>query len=684
MQSKRVYPVMCVVLVLIMLLSACAPAATPTSAVVEPTKAQATAPAATAVSAATKAPEATKAPVVVEPTKAPTTAPAQTNKKLKFGFLAGVQDPFYFTMQRGAEQAAADLGIELVVQIPEKWNTTVQTPMLDAMVARGDLSFLFLAPVDKEAMVAPLQKAVNAGLPLLTVDTFIGDGDYVNGPVKFPISLISSNNVEGGNIACTALAESIGKKGKVYVQNTVKGVSTTDQREEGCKAALTKFPDVKLVGVDFNDDDPTKAQAQVEAKLQQEPDLAGIFGTNVFSAQGAGTVVANKGLSGKVKVVAFDATETAIEMLKAKTVDLVIAQKPFDMGYMAVSMGLAYLDGVTSVPAKIPTGYALITRDNVDKPEFAKYIYTSTKSTAKSMAAGRKFGFLAGVQDPFYFTMQHGAELAAKRFGNDLVVQIPEKWNTTVQTPMLDAMVARGDLKFLFLAPVDKEAMVAPLQKAVNAGLPLLTVDTFIGDGDYVNGPVKFPISLISSNNVEGGNIACTALAESIGKKGKVYVQNTVKGVSTTDQREEGCKAALTKFPDVKLVGVDFNDDDPTKAQAQVEAKLQQEPDLAGIFGTNVFSAQGAGTVVANKGLSGKVKVVAFDATETAIEMLKAKTVDLVIAQKPADMGYMAMIMGNAYLNGVTSVPAKIPTGYAIITRDNVDKPEIAKFIYKK
>jgi ABC-type sugar transport system substrate-binding protein len=57
-------------------------------------------------------------------------------------------------MQRGAEQAAADFGVELIVQIPEEWNATVQTPMLDAMVARGDLDFLFLAPVDKEAMVA--------------------------------------------------------------------------------------------------------------------------------------------------------------------------------------------------------------------------------------------------------------------------------------------------------------------------------------------------------------------------------------------------------------------------------------------------------------------------------------------------------------------------------------------------
>jgi len=295
---------------------------------------------------------------------------------IKIGFLAGVQDPFYFTMERGARQAAADFGAELIVQIPDEWNTTVQTPMLDAMVARGDLDFLFLAPTATEAMIAPLQNASDTGLPIITNDTFIGDGDYENGPVTFPISYIGSDNVLGGEIACHALAEAIGETGKVYIQNTVPGVSTTDQREEGCKAALEQYPDVELIGVDFNDDDPSKAQAQVEATLQRVPDLAGIFGTNVFSAQGAGTVVANQGLGDQVQVVAFDATELAIEQLRSGVVDLVIAQKPADMGYLAVAMGMAHLNGVGSIPVRIPTGYQVITTDNMDDPEVLKFVYT--------------------------------------------------------------------------------------------------------------------------------------------------------------------------------------------------------------------------------------------------------------------------------------------------------------------
>jgi len=138
-------------------------------------------------------------------------------------------------MQRGAAQAAADAGVELVVQIPDNWNATVQTPMLDAMVARGDLDLIFLAPVDKEAMIAPLQKAYDAGVPIITVDTFIGDGDYENArdlPVCPSSPLITSL---GGVIACKALVESIGGKGKIYIQNVKPGISSTDAAKKAAR-----------------------------------------------------------------------------------------------------------------------------------------------------------------------------------------------------------------------------------------------------------------------------------------------------------------------------------------------------------------------------------------------------------------------------------------------------------------
>jgi ribose transport system substrate-binding protein len=238
---------------------------------------------------------------------------------------------------------------------------------------------MFLAPVDKEAMIEPLKRVTNAGIPLLTVDTFIGTGEYGGTDAAgFPLSYIGSDNVEGGRIAARALAKSLGEKGKVYVQNVKPGISTTDQRQQGFEEGIKEFPNMTLVGVDFNDDDASKGQAQTAAVLQRETDLAGIFGTNVFSAQAAANAVKNAGLSGKVRVVAFDATEFAIEMLKDGTVDLVIAQKPAEMGFMAVQMGLAYLSGYTDIPKRIATGYAVIDKQNMEDPEIKKWFYTGS------------------------------------------------------------------------------------------------------------------------------------------------------------------------------------------------------------------------------------------------------------------------------------------------------------------
>lgn len=304
----------------------------------------------------------------------PLSANAQMAKP-KIGFLPGVVDPFYQVMEIGVNEAIEDFGLEVVTQYPDTWGPTVQTPILDAMIARGDLDYLIIAPTDREQMIAPLQAAIDAGIRVITVDTFLGDGDYVNGPVTFPISYIGSDNVEGGRIAGHALAQSRGGVGRVYIQNTNVGVSTTEQRSQGFREAIGEYPGMVIVGEDYNLDDANTSVEQTTAVLQREPDLAGIFGVNVFSAQGAGTAVVNAGLGGVVDVIAFDATQFAIELLRQGNVSLVIAQKPHDMGYLAVAFAMADWRGVTSLPRRVTTGYAVITIDNVDDPDIARFIY---------------------------------------------------------------------------------------------------------------------------------------------------------------------------------------------------------------------------------------------------------------------------------------------------------------------
>lgn len=331
------------------------------------------------VAAACVAPAAPGAAPAAEATKAPAEAAPAEGAKPVIALVVGVKgDPFYVTMEKGARAKAEEMGAELIVDGPAQFDPVLQTPIVDALIARG-INALLIAATDKQAMIEPLQRAHDAGIHVISVDTFIGDGDYEKGPVTFPLSYIGSDNVGGGKIGCEAIIESMGGKGKLYIQNTKPGISTTDQRQQGCEEAIAATNGaVESAGVDFNDDSAAKAAEQTAAKLQATPDLAGIFGTNLFGAQGAAQAVKNANLTGTVKVANFDAPEQAIEDLKNNVVDIVIAQLPYQMGQVGVEYALAAIGGDTSgIQKRFPTDYVIITRDNVDSDEAQKAIYKS-------------------------------------------------------------------------------------------------------------------------------------------------------------------------------------------------------------------------------------------------------------------------------------------------------------------
>ncbi|MDX2140021.1 MAG: ABC transporter substrate-binding protein [Chloroflexota bacterium] len=610
-------------------------------------------------------------------------AAAQDDGNYTIAFVPGVNpDPFYITMSVGVNQAASDLGVTIVQQDPERFDVAVSAPIIEALVARGDIDAIVTAPNDREQSIPVLQEAFDSGIPVITVDTFIGDGDYANGEVTFPLSYIGSDNTQGGYIACSSLADALGEGAKIYIQNVRPGISTTDQREDGCEQAAADRG-LEVVRVDYNDNSADTAQQQTAAVLQANPDITGMFATNTFGALGAGAAIENAGLSGAVQVALFDASEENIGYLRDGTVSLVIAQKPSDMGYLGVALATAYLDGYQSIPERIPTGYFVFNAENVDDPEAARFVYSSNAvEPAPRLDSSFNLAFVPGVNpDPFYITMSRGVNAAASRLGITVIQQDPERFDVAVSAPIIEALVARGDINALVTAPNDREQSIPVLQEAFDSGIPVITVDTFIGDGDYANGEVTFPLSYVGSDNTQGGYIACSSLADALGEGAKIYIQNVRPGISTTDQREDGCEAAAADRG-LEVVRVDYNDNSADTAQQQTAAVLQANPDITGMFATNTFGALGAGAAIENAGLSGAVQVALFDASEENIGYLRDGVVSLVIAQKPADMGYLGVIGQVAAVRGVTSFPERLPTGYFVFTPENVDDPASAQFIY--
>ncbi|MEZ5932666.1 MAG: ABC transporter substrate-binding protein [Alphaproteobacteria bacterium] len=302
---------------------------------------------------------------------------AVAQDKMTIALIPGLTtDAFYITMRKGAQHAADALGVELLFQGGPDFNPTVQVPVLNAVTARQPDAIL-IAPTDKQQLIAPLKQAIDAGIKVITVDTFIDDGEYQdgNGEGDFPLSYVASDNVLGGAMAGHALARSIGEQGKVYVSNVKPGISTTDQREEGFKQAMADYPNIEVLETQFNDDDANKAASQLQAVLARNPDLVGVFGANLFSAIGAADGVKAVGKTGEVKVVAFDAPQRIVDDIKSGLIDMAIAQHPAEIGYYGVMTAYAALTD-QSVPIAIGTGFTVMDASNIDDPAIQKFVYS--------------------------------------------------------------------------------------------------------------------------------------------------------------------------------------------------------------------------------------------------------------------------------------------------------------------
>ena len=284
-------------------------------------------------------------------------------KNYKMTLIAGVKgDQFYITMNCGAQAEAKKLGVTLDFQGPDEFDAAQQTPIVNAVAAKKPDAVL-IAPTDTKALYAPIKQMADSGTKIVLVDTTLDQPDMA-------VSQIASDNEAGGKSAADTLAKLIGGSGKVFVINVKPGISTTDAREKGFVAGA-KAAGLDYVGREYSNDKPEQAAAKAKAALQKNPDLKGIFGTNLFAAEGAATGVREAGAK-DVKIVGFDAGPKQVEDLKAGTVQALIAQKPGDIGAQGVEQAYNALTGKPT-KAKIGTASVSITKDNLSQNQDALY-----------------------------------------------------------------------------------------------------------------------------------------------------------------------------------------------------------------------------------------------------------------------------------------------------------------------
>jgi ribose transport system substrate-binding protein len=305
------------------------------------------------------------------------TASPGAGEKIRVAFIPGqTTDAFYISVYHGVKRAADALGIDLIYEGASEWSISKQTAVLDRVI-RQKPAVILISPTDTRQLIAPLKKAHEQHIKIITLDTYIDDGKYQDGTGAgdFPFTHISSDNVYGGRMAAKTLAEAVGRRGTVYV---VKGspASTTEMREYGFKTEMKRYRNINILKTRVCREDPKLAASQLKQVYAEHPDLGGVFGADLFSAIGAAAGVKDLGKTGKIKVLAFDATERMEQEIRSGRIHSAIAQHPMVIGYYGVLCAYGLITGEGS-PLSIGTGFTVINSANIDNPANRKYIYSS-------------------------------------------------------------------------------------------------------------------------------------------------------------------------------------------------------------------------------------------------------------------------------------------------------------------
>jgi ribose transport system substrate-binding protein len=241
--------------------------------------------------------------------------------------------------------------------------------VMDALAARKPAGMV-VDPVFQNEMKRPIQQLIKSGIPIATIQEIVSVPGQVSNTVSSQIGM--------GKIGANILAQAIGGKGKVFIIDFAAGSQSTDDRRIGFLQQIkAKYPGITYVGNALTGVDTNKAAQVMTSTLQRHPDLAGVWGTDIYGIQGVLTALQQAGKIGKVKVVSPDALPSQLDWLKKKQVEALVAQKPGEIGALGVNSLIDFIEGAAkarNTTTYLSNPYQIITKANMNDPKVRQFV----------------------------------------------------------------------------------------------------------------------------------------------------------------------------------------------------------------------------------------------------------------------------------------------------------------------
>lgn len=284
----------------------------------------------------------------------------------------GSQHEFWRTMEKGAMDAGEELNIRVTFEAPEdESHIDDQIEMIETAID-NNADAIVLAPLDTDKLNPIVDRAVNKGIPVITLDSDI--------TTEKRLANIATNNVTAGAIAGRYEAQLINEEGQVAVIAHVEGAQTAIDRMKGFVDEIEdNHKNIEIVGHTYTGGDADVAYEETKKFLEQYPKLKGIYATNEGSAVGAARAIEESGRANDIIVIGFDSSDAEVEYLEKGVIDGMMVQNPFNMGYLGVRNIYKALQG-KNIEKTVDTGATYVNRDNLYDEDIQWYLYPLGKN----------------------------------------------------------------------------------------------------------------------------------------------------------------------------------------------------------------------------------------------------------------------------------------------------------------
>ncbi|HBU12242.1 MAG TPA: sugar ABC transporter substrate-binding protein, partial [Clostridiales bacterium] len=249
-----------------------------------------------------------------------------------------------------AQYAAQGITINYEYTAPVTPDAIDQVNRLEEAAGRN-FDVLGVDVADIEVVTPTINNLVEQGVKVMTFSS--SDATKEDGCERIAY-VGNTHNYEDGCALAEELAEQIGYEGQVAGLGGTIGAPVHEQRIEGFKDTMAKYPDIEVVEIQYDNDQVEQALTYAEGFLQKYPDLKGIFCNNMGNPIGAAQAVSDANKAGQIVLVGMDHDLRALEYLRDGVITVLGVQDCFKMGFDTIQVAVKIADGVMPGPETYP------------------------------------------------------------------------------------------------------------------------------------------------------------------------------------------------------------------------------------------------------------------------------------------------------------------------------------------